>query len=87
MKHTPGPWKVLGNAIFTEDDHLIATLRPTEDKNARLIAKAPELLEACKHAIALLRTLPVPSPKDPTGESYWDKRNLIESSIAEVEDF
>ena len=59
MKHTPGPWEVLevesvvgggwdivdekGNSIFTDNN-----------ANARLIASAPELLEACKKAVQFL---------------------------------
>jgi len=61
-KHTPGPWKVKRlpqecygyiRAITVGDDHLAHVL-DWEDSltectaNARLIASAPELLEACK---------------------------------------
>jgi hypothetical protein len=60
MKHTPGPWIVVegeddnGNACFIVDcqdglnfDFAIATLHGSDDQaNAKLIAAAPDLLEA-----------------------------------------
>ena len=65
-KHTPGPWFVppptyrtlyvearVGNGMLQE----VAACGPTEDPaqqaaNARLIAAAPELLDACKAALS-----------------------------------
>ncbi len=56
-KYTPGPWKIGGSnkrSIFTNDKDclMIATtefaLVKEKEANARLIATAPELLEACK---------------------------------------
>lgn len=55
--HTPGPWKEHEGFIVGPDDETIADPRclpptadntATMDANARLIAAAPELLEACK---------------------------------------
>ena len=68
-KHTPGPWVVGTGWIFRavtsnphggghigvrEDTHI--TFRETDigRANARLIAAAPDLLEAAKQALALL---------------------------------
>ena len=53
-QHTEGPWFVDGNSIAHQSGD-IATLdgvRPYEEEeaNARLIAAAPELLEACRDA-------------------------------------
>lgn len=60
--HTPGPWEVVGSRICTvANDNERITLAKTEpggafamseqqDANARLIAAAPELLEALKAA-------------------------------------
>jgi len=53
-KHTPGPWHIVsgGAAIWAGQDHGRVCLRPNHSKvwnwdaNARLIAAAPELLEA-----------------------------------------
>ena len=56
MKHTPGPWQQNGSHIYGPDPkrYGIAQLMyadPLEsDANARLIAAAPELLEALKRA-------------------------------------
>lgn len=58
-KHTPGPWEVSKDegdvVVVSEDLPFIATvhtsaLKGTQKANARLIAAAPELLEALKHA-------------------------------------
>lgn len=53
-KHTPGPWKVaaIPGAVIAVDNTTIAKVfygeRSVCDANARLIAAAPELLEALK---------------------------------------
>ncbi len=63
MSHTPGEWKRILTGIFTDednpqtiaycDDHRNKSRRPPEEHiaNARLIAAAPDLLEACKALI------------------------------------
>jgi hypothetical protein len=64
-KHTPGPWKwnEKQDSIFSDNPEwkysYIAKIATGEDirqehANARLIAAAPELLEACKLAAASL---------------------------------
>jgi hypothetical protein len=60
-KHTPGPWQVHGSHIYTADPEraLLAQVFNSGSKasdyplqaNARLIAAAPELLEALKDAL------------------------------------
>lgn len=69
--HTPGPWVIDWNVsrldIFSSDSFvLVASLRrsalsPASDDaakaNARLIAAAPELLDACKQALESLESL------------------------------
>ena len=57
-KHTSGPWKLekssMGRTsrIISQDDLVIAECWNSEQEaNARLIASAPELLEACKEAL------------------------------------
>lgn len=58
-KHTPGPWKVENDHYITAGIDYVADVgdATTRDKeiaaNARLIAAAPDLLEACKEAIEM----------------------------------
>lgn len=67
MSHTPGPWKVKSDYnVFGVGGRLVAnsgghsgSVRPEEiheenKANARLIAAAPELLEACKALLLAL---------------------------------
>jgi len=59
--HTKGPWQVMKEYFIVKDSGVIAKtyIGPPPDKkteeiwkdNARLIASAPELLEACKDAL------------------------------------
>jgi hypothetical protein len=57
QKHTPGPWRVdYAQGIMTQDGDAIAycceDCSSTPSPNARLIAAAPDLLEALKAAVA-----------------------------------
>lgn len=64
MKHTPGPWKEISGAVYAyarggfipiakmDREPGNGTLPTERDANARLIAAAPELLEACKLLVA-----------------------------------
>ncbi len=61
-KHTPGPWKVDGDTYITAHSLIIAHCKQNgslklEDAqaNARLIAAAPELLEALEYAVLGLK--------------------------------
>ena len=64
MEHTPGPWKVSTGSVYVDDgsDYPVTRIaymdrdghdiRPVErDANARLIAAAPELLEALEKLV------------------------------------
>ena len=70
-KHTPGPWAIDGegtNAMVRGADLTIVAVRhrltgPTHEANARLIAAAPELLEALESIL---------SDACDNG-AYWDK--------------
>ena len=63
MKHTPGKWKLVGDQIVTDADLNYYTIAkiccPTDNSpfhaTARLIAAAPELLEASKYALKSLQ--------------------------------
>jgi hypothetical protein len=67
-QHTPGPWMASVNSIivFARGQDRICTLNSNEtlfpkserEANARLIAAAPELLEACKVALNYCSQLP-----------------------------
>jgi hypothetical protein len=52
VSHTKGPWRANGNGVHTETGQCVALgyMDPMEQRwdDARLIAAAPELLEACK---------------------------------------
>ncbi len=67
MSHTPGPWEVDSahgtDAVYVlSENHLIAHVIAhgdgTDDAaNARLIAAAPDLLEACQAALEIAEAL------------------------------
>jgi len=52
-KHTPGPWKAVGTRVYFPNLQGGFDIRncPNPEANARLIAAAPELLEALKRAV------------------------------------
>lgn len=62
VKHTPGPWKASGTSVYAETGREIIFgaynmwLGEIEERkaNARLIAAAPELLEALESTAAAL---------------------------------
>lgn len=57
-KHTPGPWSYDGiddGIIRTAQREIVAEVMNCHD--VTLVASAPELLEACKGALDLLRDL------------------------------
>lgn len=83
MTHTPGPWEVNGYAIEAVDETdptwsiFIASVEDIDDEygntdaNARLIAAAPELLEACEVAKAALKSL-IPGATNVSAEGDTD---------------
>ena len=76
-QHTPGPWAVDGddalwvNAIGREHEPVICDIVPRDadaftdedEANARLMAAAPELLEACRDALLVMSAHACPAPK------------------------
>lgn len=84
-KHTPGPWEYAptaghethGQSVVYNDGLSIAIVYDGE-ANARLIAAAPDLLQACKAAVVSLIE----------DEHYQEFKNLIstlDKAIAEAE--
>jgi hypothetical protein len=91
--HTPGPWQANGSHIYTADSEraLLAQVFNPGSKasdyplveNARLIAAAPELLEALK-AIELALKLPTVTPAQVLHESGVIRQG-IRAAIARAE--
>lgn len=96
-KHTAGPWVARGRFIGTPNHmSFIAECRdqngnwsdgPMAEANARLIAAAPDLLEA---AMAMVAGRPTECPVDPVmgkgGVAYdnWLKLNALRAAIAKA---
>ncbi len=63
-KHTPGPWEAIGLDIRNQDDTNIVSLKYEENNtdeveaNARLMAAAPDLLEALQIWIRFFDEMP-----------------------------
>lgn len=80
-QHTPGPWRIHGNYIVAGDHQTICQwINYTDEPDARLIAAAPDMLAALKHAAGKLADL----------EYHWigDKAELwgpIRAAIAKAE--
>ena len=82
--HTPTTWKIFDNvdgyaigyrAIVTEDGETVCNPSPMGEANARLIAAAPDLLEA------LLTALPYVEDHE---ESNVYKRGAVARAVAQI---
>ena len=69
MTHTKGPWKIRLQDIYGSDESYICTWSGTID-DARLIAAAPDLLEALEDCMALLHTVAMEQP-----DAKWVNEN------------
>lgn len=90
-KHTPGPWQQrevkasrAGITIEGRNGNYIAAVdcdgdRESMHANARLIAAAPDLLEACRLADEKLSSVTQP------GESGWDAVMACRAAISQAE--
>ena len=88
MTHTPGPWrarKPISNGIadytIVSKEKIVAfcpTGRPFD--NVRLIAAAPDLLEACKYAVEML-----PHYVGPSNEVFNSAIRGLERAIDQAE--
>lgn len=57
-KHTPGPWRTVTDDInhwVEVNNRIIMVTGPNGQANARLIAAAPDLLEALRYAAEVLQ--------------------------------
>lgn len=88
LKHTPTPWIVDGNLIFADDTFQthIAHVEPdsydvkTREANAKLIAAAPELLEALKIAQQYMNVFIIRGEEPLVGENLkTDSFKVIEA--------
>ena len=92
--HTPGPWEVEENGadIFSNDGHYIAEAwydgslgaGIVTAANARLIAAAPDLLEACKFLYAEMKAYRWDTEGPPT-QTYRSVMRTAEAAIAKAE--
>lgn len=85
MSHTPGPWEIRdsnmrtieapGGSICTPSGHCLKG-RPDEEleANARLIAAAPDLLEACKQVL---------DAQVANDQSQWE--HLLDEALERIE--
>lgn len=81
-----GPWhysEVLGE-VRSESDDVIAQLLVSgkEDEAGRLLAAAPELLDALQEMVAIVKKHTYPQPDKPS--STWDRMEAAESLIAKA---
>lgn len=93
-KHTAGPWKVVDNEWEMDivsprtnvyEEYTIATVRTgNHEANARLIAAAPELLEALKQTVGQFK---FKWPSLPTEYRMWiaELSEQIEAAITKAE--
>ncbi len=78
-KSTPGPWKISENKCDIEQDSEsmfgICTMYADESSmaNARLIAAAPDLLEACEAMIEMYKAM---MDKIDHGSSFYDAKTI-----------
>ena len=97
--HTPGPWHTNegshpSDQVFDAQGHIIADCKWTNhihtirEANARLIAAAPELLEALHHALNDLesRQYMLPVDADETERAILEaQHNIYSRAIAKAE--
>lgn len=95
-KHNPGPWRVDGQAHDMAGSAIIhdvngfpvastrSWIKEQHEANARLVAAAPDLLEACKRQVANIEQwleTGVPASADESQQIY----NALKAAIAKAE--
>ena len=79
-KHTPGPWNWEDSGLWSRWDFVYTTKEiPEFEANARLIAAAPDLLEALK---AIYNAAPC---EKPANAELWEAMQLTRAAIALAE--
>jgi hypothetical protein len=100
-KHTPGPWSIdgptrMGGARIVapykpQCTYMVAEVLPdcpddaARDANARLIAAAPDLLAACKAAVATGMVPQLDSLPTNTKTAVGDAAKMIYDAIAKAQ--
>jgi len=91
MKHTKGPWMVGKGYSVRGDNRIIFMQGATKthgeaSANAKLIAAAPELLEACNAAAASILGALEEDPVKDWKESLVDALDCLNGAINKAED-
>ena len=90
MKHTPGPWNVIGNIICTNKGTTVAVIQHvwSDDKetssNGRLIAAAPELLEALERLLRADEKPPTEEQAEEAIMAMGNARRIIQKAKGEA---
>ena len=99
-QHTPGPWRVGINSCEVFDESRskrivdsstwvgMCTMEayPADERiaNARLIAAAPELLEACVGVLSAIEAFPHTKQKTPIGKPNGGIAKLVRAAITKA---
>lgn len=80
FKGKPGPWHWEGK-VLCNDEHIVGGDGwAFNDADKRLIAAAPELLEALQEMVAIVKKNTYPQPDKPS--STWGRMEVAEAAIA-----
>lgn len=91
MKHTPAPWYFSNEGVLRvrakDDDEVVCSYAGYENcereyANARLIAAAPDLLEALQEMTAIVKKNSYPQPDKPS--SNYARAEWAESIISKA---
>jgi hypothetical protein len=92
-KHTPGPWELLEemdgrHELMSSEGDWIATINTfsvVDEANARLIAAAPELLEALVIALPLVEASYLDHEGSANGDAIFGALEVIKAILAKAE--
>lgn len=91
MKHTKGPWKVIGDGhIFDKNDKEVgycmnAHLEPEMLANAHLIASAPNMLEVLQAGVRTLNEIPITQISGDVHDALSSLCNAMQITIRKTE--